>query len=155
MDSIDCYVFVSQGEGFSITPRECLALGKPCILSNNSSHKTICESGFVLPLKAERKIPATYEIFNNQQIGYYLDCEVDDLANLMVDAVTNYDKYLAKAQGGREWVSQYLWSNLKGTYANLIKPKEIVLGSSNLCNEQILQTNSKELYQKLKGLFPG
>ena len=44
---IDCYVLVSKAEGFSITPREALAAGIPCILSNNTAHKTICETGLV------------------------------------------------------------------------------------------------------------
>src|SRR5690606_6742478 len=38
MEEIDCYVFPSMGEGFSITPREVLALGRPCIVSNNTAH---------------------------------------------------------------------------------------------------------------------
>lgn len=153
MESIDCVVYPSMGEGFSIVPRECLALGKPCILSNNSAHKTICETGFVLPLKANIKVPARYEVFNNQQIGYYDDCNVNDLAALMKEVVENYDRYLLQAQGGREWVKQYLWSNLKGTYTNLIKPKEITLGPSNVINETLWQTSDRALFQKMQENF--
>lgn len=152
MDQIDCYVFPSMGEGFSITPREMMALGKPCILSNHTCHKTICNSGFVIPLRANVRVPAYYEVFD-QNIGYQLDCNVDDLANLMLDVVNNYDTYLQQAQGGREWVKQYLWSSLKPVYTNLIKPKEIVLGNTNLVTSQIFQTNDKKLLQKLKSTF--
>lgn len=153
MDEIDCYVFPSMGEGFSITPRETMALGKPCILSDNSCHKTICKSGFVIPLKSEIKVPALYEIFGNQQIGYYSDCDIADLMRLMVDVVDHYDEYLNKAQGGREWVKQYLWSSLKPIYCNLISPKKIVLGRFNQVNEERFKTNDKKLYQKMKAVF--
>lgn len=152
MDEIDCYVFPSMGEGFSITPRETLALGKPCILSNNSAHKTICDSGFVLPLSSNIKTPAIYEVFQNKQIGYYHDCETEELAKSMLNVVNNYDKYLQQAAGGRQWVQQYLWSSLKSTYINLIKPKNVVLGSDNFVDASVFRTNDKKLFNKLKNL---
>ena len=37
-DSLNCYVFVSAGEGYSITPRQALMQGTPVILSKNTSH---------------------------------------------------------------------------------------------------------------------
>lgn len=153
MDSIDCYVFPSMGEGFSITPRETMALGKPCILTNNSSHKTICNSGFVIPLPSEDRIPAIYEVFGNQQIGFYNDCDINELATLMKDVVDNYDKHLEKAKGGREWVKQYLWSSLKSTYINLIKPQKITLGKMNKITSTAFQTNDKKLYWRLRQTF--
>lgn len=153
MDSIDCYVFPSMGEGFSITPRETLALGKPCILSNNSCHKTICDSGYVVPLTSNIKIPAQYEIFGDQQIGYYNDCNVDDLASSMEDVANNYDKYLEKAQAGREWVKQYLWSSLKQIYINLISPRNIELSQYNHIDAHCFKTSDKKLYQKMVDTF--
>jgi glycosyltransferase involved in cell wall biosynthesis len=153
LDSLDCYVFPSGGEGFSITPREALALGKPCILSNNSAHLTINESGATIPLKSETKVPAHYEIFGNKQIGFYDDCSVDDLATLMVEVVSNYDQYLEKAKGGREWVSKYLLPELKPTYLNLLKPTEIVFGDKNVVDKKKLMTSDKKLYSKLRSVF--
>ena len=153
MDQIDCYVFPSMGEGFSITPREALALGKPCILSNNSCHKTICDSGFVIPLASNVKTPAHYEIFKNQQIGYYSDCSVVDLADSMKKVVDNYDQYLSQAHGGREWVKQYLWSSLKPTYLGLINPKNIVKGLVNEVGPNCLTTDNDKLFKKLNDTF--
>lgn len=153
MDEIDCYVFPSMGEGFSITPREMLALGKPCILTNNSCHKTICDSGFVIPVACNMKTPAHYEIFSNQQIGWYSDCTASDLIDAMSNVVENYDQHLQQAQGGREWVKQYLWSSLKPTYVNLISPKNITRGSVNHVGPDSLTTDNDKLYQKLKAAF--
>ena len=47
MMSLDCYVLLSKGEGFSITPREALALGKPCIITDNTAHTSIVNTGYV------------------------------------------------------------------------------------------------------------
>lgn len=152
MDRIDCYVFPSMGEGFSITPRETMALGKPCIVSNNSCHKTICNSGFVIPLRSEQKVPAYYEVFA-KNIGCNFDCDTQELIDTMSDVVDNYDTHLVKAQGGREWVKQYLWSSLKPMYVNLISPKNIVLGDSNQVDAQSFQTKDKVLFAKLKKAF--
>ena len=53
ISTFDCYVNLSKGEGFSIPPRESLALGIPCIISDNTAHKTICDSGLVLPVTSK------------------------------------------------------------------------------------------------------
>ena len=60
MASYDCYVNISKGEGFSIGPREALALGIPCILSNNSAQKTICHSGLVRSVPSNIPAPPPY-----------------------------------------------------------------------------------------------
>jgi glycosyltransferase involved in cell wall biosynthesis len=152
MNSIDCYTFVSGGEGFSITPREMLALGKPVILSNNTCHKTICDSGFVIPIAANNKVPAFYEVFN-KSIGNHYKVNIDDLADVMKQVVDNYDQYLKQAEGGREWVKQYLWPNLKPQYMNLFKPKSIELGTNNHIDENTFITSNKKLFNKIKSEF--
>lgn len=153
MESIDCYVFISKGEGFSITPREAIAMGKPCILSNNTAHRTICESGFVIPIQSNTKVPAYYEVFG-QQIGNYFDCKTTDVSESMIEVFNNYEKYQDKVMnGGREWVKQYLWNNLKKKYINIIKPTSIILGNSNEIYDSHIETNSKTLYLKIKKVF--
>lgn len=59
--SLDCYVFLSMGEGFSVTPREALACGKPCILTNNTAQTTICNSGSVAVVRSDILVPAIYD----------------------------------------------------------------------------------------------
>jgi len=62
MTSLDVYVLVSTAEGYSISPREAMALGIPCIVSNNTAHITLCNSGFVRAVKAEiPRDPDQYE----------------------------------------------------------------------------------------------
>jgi hypothetical protein len=72
--SLDCYVTTSKGEGFSIIPREVLALGIPCIITNNTAQSTICSSGFVRSIKSE--IP---EEERTTGCGYFFNAEIDDV----------------------------------------------------------------------------
>jgi glycosyltransferase involved in cell wall biosynthesis len=153
MQSLDCYAFPSQGEGFSVTPREAMALGIPCLLAHNSAQMTITNSGLVQQLRASRKKPAKYEVFGNQVIGSYYDCQVDDLADQLVFMVDNYDTLLRQAPACREWAQQYLWSSLKPLYLNLLRPQQIELAQMNSVDAQVFKTSDKKLYAKMKELF--
>jgi len=150
MKSLNCFVSLSMGEGFALPPREALALGIPVILSNNSAHKTICESGLVYGVDSNILIPARYRIFkeNNNKLGSFSDCSVDDVVKALLDVYKNYEIYVNKAKQGKEWVKQYLKENLKKKYLNLIKPKEIKLGNKNVITNDYLMTDSPQLYKK-------
>lgn len=153
MESIDCYVFISKGEGFSITPREALAMGKPCILSKNTAHHTICESGCVVPVEANIKTPAYYEVFG-QQIGNFYDCHKNDVSKAMLDVYHNYDKHLDRVKiAGPTWAKQYLWKELKSKYLGIIKPSRILMGKNNEIYNTHIETNSKALHMKLNRVF--
>lgn len=136
LKSLDCYVFLSRGEGFSITPREALALGIPCILSKNTAHKTICKSGYVKGVRSDA------------------NCNVSliDASNAMQKVWLNYKHYKKLALKARKWVAQYTSKNLHDKYLNLIKPQKIILGDNNEVTDEYLETNSIELYQKYKQL---
>lgn len=152
MAGSDCYIQIAQGEGFSITPREALALGIPCIISNNTTHKTICESGCVYPVPANKIVPAYYDVFK-KCIGNKFDCELKDVCSAMHEVYTNYEKYHEKAQKGKAWVQQYLPARLKPLYKSLFSPKKIILGENNYCTEALICTSSVSLYEKYSKLF--
>lgn len=153
MTSLDCYVSISKGEGFSIPPRESLALGIPCILTNNTAQKTICNSGFVNIVNSNILEPAFYRaLYDSEQLGFFYNCEIGDVRRSLTDVYNNYQNYLHKAQSSREWVKQYSWSNLKPKYINLVKPKQIILGNQNIVTNDYLMTNSEKLYNKYKKL---
>lgn len=144
---LDCYVSISKGEGFSIIPREALALGIPCILSNNTAQKTICNSGFVHPVASSIKEPAFYDHLMGQS-GFRFNCKINDVILSLKSVYYNYPKYLTKAQESLKWVSQYSIQALKNKYVNLIKPKRVLLGDRNIITDDYIETNSKELYTK-------
>jgi len=149
--SLDCYSFVSKGEGFSITPREAMAAGVPCIISNNTAHKVICKTGFVCSVPSNIIEPAYY-VPMEKYIGNDFNCDINDVKKAMREVYNNYKNYLALAPKAREWVTQYLTENLTLYYLNLIKPRLVILGPDNLITNEYLMTNSEKLYKKYQEL---
>lgn len=148
---IDCYVSVSKGEGFSIQPREAMALGIPVIATDNTGQRVICESGLVKAIDSPIQEPAIFPWGNSY--GRNFNCVVDDLVQAMRDVCTNYENYLSKAPQSRAWANQYQYKNLQGLYRSLIKPENIVLGKENCITESGLITNSQNLYDKYLDLL--
>lgn len=142
--SLDCYVSVAKGEGFSIIPREILALGIPCILANNTAQKTICNTGFVCPVVSNIEEKAT------ELAGNWFNTRREDLRVALRDAYDNYVFYLEQARKGREWVKQYLAENLAAKYRSLVAPKLVILGDKNELADDYIMTNSPELFEKYK-----
>jgi len=153
---IDCYVNLSKGEGFSITPREALALQIPCILTNNTAQKTICNSGLVRAVPSKIKEPADLNfqgLYGDIDMGCCFNCSIEDVRTALRDVYENYAMYCKKAQKGPSWASQYSWKNLKYRYLNLVKPKKIILGDRNEVTDDYFMTNSKKLYRKYLKAF--
>ncbi len=148
----DCFINLSHGEGFSYIPRECLALGLPVIITNNTASGTICESTFVRAIPSTIKVPASPHYANLfvESCGEQFDCHVEDVVSALKDVYKHYPVHIEKAKKGREWVRQYDCKNpkLQARYRTLIKPKKIILGTENLVTEEALITDSYELYQK-------
>ncbi len=152
MSSLDCYVLVSKGEGYSITPREALALGIPCILSNNTAHKTLCDTGFVRSVASTIRAKHDGEHYD-ESVGYNFMCELNDVREALRDVYDRYGLYLTKARMGRKWVARYDALSLKEQYLSLIKPKKVLYGTKNEVNGEFLMTNSKTLYAKYLGVL--
>lgn len=147
MSTTDCFVNISLGEGFSITPRESLALGIPTIISDNTAQKSVCSSGHVRAVPSDKKIAARdIDIWNSR--GDMFDCNIEDVKAAMRDVYEHYQDYLSKAKAGREWVKQFRWEALKAKYLNLIKPKTIIFGDRNEITDDYFMTDSEILYLK-------
>lgn len=145
--NLDSYVFIPKGEGYSITPREALAIGIPCILSNNTTHKTICESNTVYAVDSNKLEPAFSEAAN-QSIGFDFNCEISDVRRALRQVYENYNFYLNKAKKGRIWVKRYIKESLQNKYLTLINPKKVLLGKLNTIGDDFIITDSKEFYNK-------
>lgn len=146
---LSCYVLLSKGEGFSITPREALALGLPCVLSNNTAHQVICDADCVASVPSYRGNP-TY----GKKSGsiFVFDCTVHDARKALRDVYEHYDHHRQRAQKGREWVKQYLVENLRPKYLSLVKPLRVILGGENKITDEYLMVNSRALFNKYKRL---
>jgi len=58
MNSLDAYCFISSGEGYSVTPREALHLGKPVILLDAHVHSEFSHLPGVIRVPSAGKSPA-------------------------------------------------------------------------------------------------
>ncbi len=153
MSLLDCYVLVSLGEGYSISPREAMALGIPCILSQNTAHLTLCKSGLVRPVTSDLKVSADREPYGGADVGKMFDCSVADVRKALRDVYEHYNDYLTKARASRSWVKQYTFEALKPLYLTLIKPSKVVLGKENRLEPGCLTTDSEALYKKYQNLI--
>ncbi len=148
MRSIDCYVSPSKGEGFSIQPREAMAMGIPTIATDNTAQHTICKSGLVRSIPSEIEEPAFYEWGGDVAFGSFFGCREDDLANAMKDVEQNYDSYLALGLKARNWAALYDFEKVKPLYMTIVGPKRVILGPENKITDDFLMTSSKKLYEK-------
>ncbi|WP_083897348.1 glycosyltransferase [Azospirillum sp. B506] len=150
--SFDCFVQISKGEGYSIPPRQALAAGMPVILSNNSAHKAICESGMAISIPSDIPEPALYESIDGQNIGLQYDCNILDVQKALSDVYTNFQKYYLKSTERKKWASQFSIENLKENYSTAVQPKDVFFGKRNSIEKNYLETNSLSLYRKFSDL---
>jgi glycosyltransferase involved in cell wall biosynthesis len=150
---VDCYVSLSKGEGFSIQPREAMALGIPTIVTDNTAQHTICSSNLVKTVSSKNMEISHYDTMGGRVYGHVFDCDVDEVADALLDVYYNYDKHLKSGPQARDWVRQYEYENLKDLYIGLVKPKKVVLGNENTVTEDCLTTTSQELFEKYQRIL--
>lgn len=148
---IDCYVSLSESEGFSIQPREAMALGIPCIVSDNTAQSTICKSGLVLSVPCPTQHPAYYEQFQ-EILGFRYHVDMDASVASLKEMYEHYPRYLERAQAMREWAGRYDYATLRPLYRSLIKPQQIVLGTMNTITKEGMTTDSPHLYAKYQSV---
>jgi glycosyltransferase involved in cell wall biosynthesis len=153
MASLDCYVFLSMGEGYSLTPRQALALGIPCIISNHTVHTALCALKSVISISTPLRVRAYFREMG-EYCGYFNQCEVSRVREGLRSMYTNYNYYLSQAQEGREWVKHYKLAHLAPYFVTIIKPSALELGRTNIITPGKITTTSRTLYMKYKKLYP-
>jgi len=155
---IDCYVSLSRGEGFSIQPREAMALGIPAIVTDNTGQKTIAASRLALPVSSGILRPSMNTfgtiLKTPVQYGYDFDCSAHEAAAKMREVYQHYSYYKGLASEMRKWASSYDYSALVPLYMSLLHPKLLVLGEENLLTDEGITTSSSFFFLKWKRLFP-
>lgn len=149
LSALSCYAILSKAEGFSITPREALAAGIPCVLSNNTAHKVICDTGYVAGVRSDILEPI-YSDTSRKPKGFMFNCTLQETRKALRDIYERYDHYLKCAEQGREWTKQYLAENLKSKYMNLVQPLRVVLGKENKVTDEYIMVNSRILFDKYR-----
>ncbi len=147
----DVFITLSKGEGFSIQPREAMALGLPVILSENTAHHTIITTGLALPVSCPTRAPS-FDAFKHCYCGYEWVPDTLEAAKRMRDIYENYSQYLITAADRRQWVSQYQISHQRPLYLNLVRPFRVILGDRNEVTAEHLMTTSAELVEKYRAV---
>ncbi len=145
--SLDCYVLISQGEGFSLTPREALSMGVPCIITDNTAHSSICQTGLVCVVKSPIKKPFFYFDLCDT-FGYQFDCFQEDVEQALRDMFDNYSVYKNKSVQTIQWARQFEWESLVPLFKTLFKPESVILGEVDAVDGTTLITTSPCLYEK-------
>ena len=124
IDTFDVYVNVSAGEGYSIGPREALALGKPLVLSAIPAHEDLMGLPGVFPITPSGYQPARYPEIENRLMGRQAlirSRDVGDALALAKDFVTLADP--SKTAGlRRRRAAQFSYTKLASAYAELVNP---------------------------------
>jgi len=93
MSSLDVYCFASSGEGYSVTPREALHLGKPVILLDAHVHSEFSHLPGVVPVHSNGMQPATTNHSAlDADIGENWKVDEDSLRAALVHVRSEYDR---------------------------------------------------------------
>jgi glycosyltransferase involved in cell wall biosynthesis len=150
ISSCHIYVTVALGEGVDIPLHQALAAGKEAVVSNNTAHTTICNTGLVYPVESTIKQPAFYPHLNSY-VGYNWQCTKEDIQAALRKAYEEYPRNLHQAPARRAFAAQYSYSNktLRTMYRSLVKPKRVFDGPENIITKDgYIITNCPKLRMK-------
>lgn len=119
LHAVDCFVFPSRGEGFSLPPIEAMATGTPVILSKAHSHLDFYDERFMYGVDCNIKIPATTEFALDQQ-GSFVRCNVDILAKALRHVYDNKQEAKEKGELSSQCIKKYRYENTARMIKNIL-----------------------------------
>lgn len=148
--TIDVYALISKGEGYSITPRQAMALGIPTIISGGSAHQSMADSGNFIVVEPNGKEVAHYEAINGEDYGLQFTYADADVRKALLDAFQNFSKHKAGSNEFMEYAQQFSVSRLGEQYSSLVCAKNVFMEDRNELHKDRIITNDFLLYQKLE-----
>lgn len=125
LNSSDCFVFPSRGEGFGLTPLEAMATGLPVIVPNAHGISEYFNKKYMYEVAVEEKVPATYSAYKNQNVGKMIKCSVGDLRKKMRYIYENQKEARAKGKKASEYVKKYTWRKTAEQLNDILKEYHI------------------------------
>ena len=152
LSSFDALVQVSKGEGYSIPPRQALALGKDCVLSDTMAHKSLCSSGLVYSVAAPVVEPAIYDEINGMTYGcQYSPIQADIVAALK--ACRNRE-ISSTAEQRRQYAKQFSVPELKDRFKTLLSPANVFVARYEEVKHNCVLTTDSHLCAKYQRTRP-
>jgi len=125
--SADCLVFPSMGEGFGHNPLEMMAVGGHVIAPNQHGIAEYFNYPLMHDIKT-RDVPARYDKYRGRDMGSYVECDVDDLAEKM-NWVYNNIEHIRKGRVRRqEYAQRFTHSKFADQLANILN---VLHGTNN------------------------
>lgn len=133
IDSFDIFVNLSRGEGYSIGPREAMALGKALVLSAVGPHKDLLNVEGTFGVRASIRIPARYPEIDNQVFGFQYGVEISD-SRFALRRAYQYlkeENNINAAYLRKKCAAEFSFSKLGLDYAGTLTPDLLNFKKSN------------------------
>lgn len=139
---LDIYVNVSAGEGYSIGPREALALGKSLVVSDISGHADLSGVPGVTMIRAAGAAPAVYPEISNQSYGNQAVIDVPDIRRALRNAyAAELDGSAAASQvERRDFASRFNLQSMSASYYRIFNVEAAVGDTPLLSTTRPLET---------------
>jgi hypothetical protein len=125
VQSMDVFVSCSRGEGYSIGPREALALGKALVLSDIHAHRPLLGLSGVFGIPATVPVPARYEEIDGRTFGQQWRVQPRSVCRQLryaLEFVRSPD-HRATQRGRRAHAAAVSFSSMSPDYARLVDPE--------------------------------
>lgn len=137
LTSLDIFISLSNGEGYSLTAREAISLGIPCLLTNSTGHSNLINNKNVIGIDV---------VFKNN-VWEPID---KDVQKKLIYAYENKDKLSTIGLNKKlKNFCKYKWETIIVNFINFFDPKKIIYGHDNLILNEYLMTNDLNFYEKI------
>ena len=117
----DCLVYPSRGEGFGMTPIECMATGMPVIVPNAHGITEYFDKDFMYEVKVQEECPALYQRYKGEDVGKMVICDVKDLRKQMRWVYEHQDEAIEKGKKASDYVRQWTFRKTSAKLKTIIE----------------------------------
>ncbi|WP_188079175.1 glycosyltransferase [Actinotalea subterranea] len=132
LESLDVYVNASAGEGYSVGPREALALGKSLVITDLGAHRALFGPPGVFKVEGLHDAPAVYPEIDNRQFGFQRIPDPESLRRGLRAAFEFVKSDEATLTAGERKLlgASFGLQALERTYWALVDPDAVALGGA-------------------------
>jgi len=129
LESFDVYVNASAGEGFSVGPREALALGKSVVITDLGAHRALFGPAGVFKVETLHDAPAIYPEIDNRQFGFQRVPDPESLRAGLRSAFdfVRSDEAVTSAGDRKLLAEEFGLQSLERSYWGLVDPDSQIM----------------------------